>query len=253
VDKYSDFGSHTSPRAGLILHPTSHSAIKLLYGHAFRASSGLEQGGLANVLVPAGDTLDPEIVDSYEVSYLVEHQRLSYELTGFYSKMKDNVNVLPNTGPAPEPFLYSNALKAKSKGIEIDTSWKPTEHLRLTLSGSSIESSSDDPDEYRAFPKNIVHWGINYFFIDNRANISVYNTHFLDMVSSDGRSTSLPSYWNTDLNVQYRLENRALEPLLSLSIGNLFNRSGISSVASTTENGQPQTPFHINLGIRLSI
>jgi len=253
IDKYSDFGSHISPRAGLIFHPSGDSALKILYGHAFRAPSGLEQGGLANILAPGGNDLEPEELDSYEMSYLLNRKQLSLELTMFYAKMRDNVDVVVNDGVATEPFRYVNALEANSRGVEFDLKWSPTDYLRMEVSGSSIKVTSDDPGQYRAFPQKILHWGVNYFFLSKKASISLYNTHLADMQSSDGRDTKLANYWNTNLNAQYQLSNSFGSPRMSIGMNNLFHRDEVKSIASTTENGQPQTPFHVIVGIQFSI
>lgn len=252
-DNYNDVGSHTSPRVGVILHPTQDSAVKFLYGHAFRAPSGLEQGGLPSILVPAENNLDPETIDTYEISYLAERKDMSYELTLFHSTVEENVSIVPNTGPEPEPFAYTNTLSGSSKGIELVAKWKATDDLQLDISGTSVSTTSDDEDQYRAFPRQMLHWGMNYFFLRDRASLSVYNTHYFNMQSSDGFDTSLPDYWNTDLNLQYRLAHKNGQPVLSFSIGNLFDRSDITSVSSTTENGQPQEPIHFKVGVRFTL
>ncbi len=42
VDRFSAYGAHAAPRAGLVILPRRETAIKVLYGHAFRAPNAYE-------------------------------------------------------------------------------------------------------------------------------------------------------------------------------------------------------------------
>ncbi len=57
-DDYSDFGGRLSPWAGIIYHADEDSAIKALYGHAFRAPSNVEQGTIPRIIEGGGDDLN---------------------------------------------------------------------------------------------------------------------------------------------------------------------------------------------------
>ena len=66
-DHYYSFGGTTNPRLGLVYHPFSQTAFKLLYGSAFRAPSAFEMSfyGLGHFL--ANLHLQPETIKSYEI------------------------------------------------------------------------------------------------------------------------------------------------------------------------------------------
>jgi outer membrane cobalamin receptor len=80
LDEYSDFGRHTSPRLGLVYHPRADSAVKLLYGQAFRAPSAVEIGGAQNSVL-GNPALKPEIIDSYELIGMRETANMLATLT----------------------------------------------------------------------------------------------------------------------------------------------------------------------------
>ncbi len=69
LDDHSDFDTQLTPRAGIIYMPTQVSALKLLYGNAFRAPSGIEMNGVANTL-GGNKNLDAEHIDIYELIYM---------------------------------------------------------------------------------------------------------------------------------------------------------------------------------------
>jgi outer membrane cobalamin receptor len=82
---YNSFGSHFSPRAGLTWEYMKGYDLKLLYGHAFSVP------GLSETLfrIP-GPVLDPQTIDSYELSFGAEFTS-SFEsrITFFRNNDKD--------------------------------------------------------------------------------------------------------------------------------------------------------------------
>jgi outer membrane receptor for ferrienterochelin and colicins len=108
-DDYSDFGSEVSPRAGLTWEFFKGYDLKLLYGHAFRAPSFLE---LYNLRFADPD-LDPETIDTYEIS-------LGAELT---PSLSSRVTLFHNEGDGNVVALYEEAKnenKTRSQGVEVE-------------------------------------------------------------------------------------------------------------------------------------
>ena len=66
-DHYYTFGGTTNPRFGLIYHPFSQTAFKLLYGSAFRAPSAFEMYYYGLGQFQANLHLRPETIKSYEI------------------------------------------------------------------------------------------------------------------------------------------------------------------------------------------
>jgi outer membrane receptor for ferrienterochelin and colicins len=64
VDRYPTFGSRATPRAGLVLLPRTQTAIKVMYGRAFRAPNPYEAYYYPEM---TGRTLEPEVVRNTEV------------------------------------------------------------------------------------------------------------------------------------------------------------------------------------------
>jgi len=97
-DHYYNFGGTANPRLGLIYHPFSQTAFKLLYGTAFRAPSAYEMYYYGLGEFQANLHLQPESIKTYEVvveQSLGEHLQLS---TGvFQNQVSRLINEVPNS------------------------------------------------------------------------------------------------------------------------------------------------------------
>jgi outer membrane receptor for ferrienterochelin and colicins len=119
-DYYDTFGSSVSPRAGLIVNPAEQTALKALYGRAFRAPSAYElyysDNGLYQKVSPG---LDPETIDTVE---LVVEQGLvkgvQVAATGFYYSCHDLITA--RLDPGDGLVYFDNANKVRTVGGELE-------------------------------------------------------------------------------------------------------------------------------------
>jgi iron complex outermembrane receptor protein len=88
-DHYSTFGGSLNPRVALIYNPFKQTALKLLYGQAFRAPNVYElfyqDGGTSQ---KPGSNLKPEKINTYEVvweQYFAKNYR--FTASGYYYKI----------------------------------------------------------------------------------------------------------------------------------------------------------------------
>jgi iron complex outermembrane receptor protein len=112
-DHYDDFGDHFSPRAGLTWEFMKGYDLKLLYGHAFRAPNFFEfySPGSGN------SDLDPEKIDTYEISLGAEFTRnFNSRITYYYREAEDLI--LMSSGVAP--FNFVNQGESQDQGIELE-------------------------------------------------------------------------------------------------------------------------------------
>ncbi len=233
-DDYSDFGDQFSPRAGLIYLPSEKSAIKMLYGNAFIAPSGVDLYG-QKILMYGNKDLKPETIDVYELIYMQKGKDWKYSINGFYSYWKDAI-VIESTSGLPPGFsqMYVNKGKNQAYGAEADFyySMKP---WAINLGISYIKSEAidvEDPDDplgtkdqdYDTFPVysvligiyyNLLPYGIN-FYLNNRIYIKMKET----VAQEEPDAEELPTYFRTDLNISKKISDK-LE--LSLNIRNLFD------------------------------
>jgi iron complex outermembrane receptor protein len=123
-DHYSSFGGSLNPRVALIYNPFKQTALKLLYGQAFRAPNVYElfyqDGGFTQKVGPG---LKPEKINTYEVvweQYFAKNYR--FTASGYYYKI-DNL-ITQQVDPADGLIVFKNADQVEAKGIEFELAGK---------------------------------------------------------------------------------------------------------------------------------
>lgn len=119
-DWYQAFGGTTNPRLALIYGGVDHTAVKFLYGKAFRAPNVYElywdNGGISQKASPG---LDPETIQTYE---LVLERPLGRDLRAAVSLYRYQVrNLIDLTlDPADGMQFYRNVGKVDAQGVELE-------------------------------------------------------------------------------------------------------------------------------------
>lgn len=141
LDYFSIFGDTVNPRAGLIYTPWENTAVKLLYGSAFRAPNQYELNYISSQYLPSKN-LQPEHLDTYEI--IVEQYftpQLRGELNLFYSSIGD---IIAATPVADGKLQQQNGASVDSKGIELqlENNWLNGWQARLSYSWQHTENAS---------------------------------------------------------------------------------------------------------------
>jgi outer membrane receptor for ferrienterochelin and colicins len=121
VDHFSTLGNTANPRLGLILKPGSRSALKVLYGTAFRAPNAFELYYYGD----ASDRLEPERIRTLELAWeqhlqgptRVSTSLFRYRLDDLIGQIEDLTN--------PDGLAYGNTGGASATGVEaeIERNW----------------------------------------------------------------------------------------------------------------------------------
>jgi iron complex outermembrane receptor protein len=116
-DYYSTTRSSIDPRVALIYRPAHGTAIKLMYGDAFRIPNDYEK----YYAVPpdiANPALKPERIWTAEVVWEQQlRTHLSVSTSVFYSKMED---LITQVGTDDQSLVYRNLQQVKSSGAEME-------------------------------------------------------------------------------------------------------------------------------------
>lgn len=140
-EDYSDFGTTTNPKVGLLLSPTENIRIRGTYSESFRAPSLAELGNISNESIGLVDPLRcPVTGDDQDCgfsAFIVEFQ--------------------PTTGLEPET----------SESLNFGVAWEPTDNISTSLDYWQIEvddligtnsqflldQNADNPDVVNRFPR----------------------------------------------------------------------------------------------------
>jgi outer membrane receptor for ferrienterochelin and colicins len=112
----ASFGGTANPRLALIYNPTETSAVKLLYGEAFRAPNPYER--YYNVAQADAPALEPETIKTYELvyeRYFASKYRLSlsgysYDIDGLITQVEEEFNMQ----------FFANVDDVRARGVELE-------------------------------------------------------------------------------------------------------------------------------------
>ena len=154
-DHYSTFGGTLNPRFALIYSPTENSALKLLYGQAFRAPDDFELYYDA-VGYEANPALRPETIKTTELVFeKYFHKYTSLSVSGFYNEIGGLIT--QTTDPRNGLIRYSNLEDVHGKGLEFQLSEKRPSGWEGRLSYTVQESRSQlDGDTLTNSPKHLA-------------------------------------------------------------------------------------------------
>ena len=243
-DNFSDVGDHFSPRAGVIYQPTPDSAIKFLFGSAFRPPTSGEIGGTG--AIPGNPNLDPETIDTYEFVLMKQGSNWKTMLTAFYSDWQDAMIVV--AGP-----MRTNSGKNKAHGFEAAFQIIQ-DNCRFDFSGSYVKSEDETNSfDYVAFPEFIFNVGVGVTVPDSDIEVYVFNRVHLEAASGPISATipapsALKDYWRTDLTVTWRNPKNNSEVFVYLL--NIFDRDNFLPSINNAEGGIPEAGVTAGIGFR---
>lgn len=133
-DDYGMSSTITNPRLGLIYKPDTASAIKFLYGTAFRAPNAYELYRADAGEAKANPDLKPERIKTYEMileRYYGNRLRLMAGL--FYYKTRDLINLTVDPVDNLAVFKNLEAVSARGAEFEIEQKWNGGARVRASL------------------------------------------------------------------------------------------------------------------------
>jgi len=130
-DHYSTFGGAINPRAAVILNPTPTSAVKILYGQAFRAPNVYELFWHQEGFDFGNSHLRPETIRSAEVVYeKTLNENWTVSVDAFRDDISDLITQSPQTG-APG---FVNFGKIHVSGLEGEIERRTVQGFETRLS-----------------------------------------------------------------------------------------------------------------------
>lgn len=249
LDDYSDFGQHTSPRLGLIYYPRPDSAIKLLYGEAFRAPAAVEIGGAQGSVLGNPD-LKPEVIESYELIALRQTPRYLAQLTLFRTYWHEGIAAVLTQGTLSQ---YQNVERNDAHGITTAVQARLHGWL-LELSGSSVQSRNTRTGlRYNIFPRHMLSAGVGHSLHDPSWQLHLHQRWLStidDIPTAAGFTpTKLPRYARTDLAVKKDMSHQLS---ISVQARNLFDRDNRLPSPPGAIGGIPDERFSINCALSYS-
>ena len=253
LDEYSDFGQELTPRMGLIWKPTADSAVKLLYGNAFRAGVGSELSGAG--VIKGDPKISPETIDTYELIYMQSRAHWKFNLSYFQSRWQDAIVARP-LAAVEDGFSseYVNRGENKSSGLEFEGQFLTGDfNLQTGISWIKSESVSEKLD-YVAFPEYIINLDVHYEISPQALSISLFNRLHINADSGPIKNNianpaPLENYFRTDLSVSGKISSQ-LD--YYFHVRNIFDRNIVLPSVWNSEGGIAQPGINATAGMRMT-
>jgi len=249
MDHYSDFGSHGSPRLGLVFQPAPGSAFKLLYGQAFRAPSATELLGSPGSALP-NPALKPEVIDTLELVGVRQDGRLLAQATLFASQSRDGV---ATQLVAPSRLVqFVNVDRNKSHGASFSLRYAAG-RWQADLAGSWARGRNENMGrKFRTFPAAKLDAGLGWTFDDPSWQV-FFNQRWQSKVDDVSAGAAfppqgLPHYARTDLALVKRW-TATMEGTVQLR--NLTDRRNLFTSPSGARGGVPDSGITLAAGMQL--
>jgi iron complex outermembrane receptor protein len=199
-DWWSLKGGAGRPRLGLVYRTADDTAIKALYGEAYRAPNLYEMYYGTAQITAAGD-IDPELARTTE---LVFERRFGRHVrgtaTGYYTRSS---NLIDPEFQYDESIRYANKESARSSGVELEAEsrWSSGVLLRGSLAvqrAVAIEANqrlSNAPGQLATIHLAVPLW--------RRQLVAASESIYTSARTTVGGDT-LPSFWLSNLTLTYR-------------------------------------------------
>jgi iron complex outermembrane receptor protein len=240
IDDYSDQGTQSTPKLGLIFRPSVNSAYKLLYGQAFRAPTATEM---------MNSSVHAETIDTYEMVWMKEYANRKSTLTLFSSHWENGINSTRNFNEVSS-FNFENIDKSSSHGVEFEYN----AHWDLwTINGSAayIRSQNDIINAtYDAYPRYSLSLDVGYYSPESQTTYTVQNTTYFQFSETPATETTpvpdkLATFWQIDIGFK-----KAVTPQLTGygKIKNIFDRDNKLPSLWLAEGGYQAQEIALVLG-----
>jgi len=149
-DDYSDFGSETSPKLGLVYTFPSNHTLRASYGHGFRAPY-FGEPYLSQPPFFVGDPdLKPEKSDTFTGGYAYASEKVQVSADYYYAKIKDGVTF----DLRALPYTYTNISRFTSQGINAAATVSLPGGFAPSISYTYNKRENEDGEEIGGYPRH---------------------------------------------------------------------------------------------------
>ena len=217
-DHYSEFGGTTNPRLALIYSPTDKSAVKLLYGSAFRIPNMFELYYAAPGQNVPNPELNPEKIKTYEAvyeQYFGEGFRIA--LSGYYYGIKDLIDQVATAEGSK--FENTGEIRARGAELELDSKWANGGEGRLSYTIQRA-MATDTGEPLDNSPAQLVKVNLALPMVKDRVFAGIEEQYLSRRRTEAGNYTS--AFYFT--NLTFSLRNLPGRFEASASVYNLMNK-----------------------------
>lgn len=206
-------GYHKDYQVALLWAPLEDHAFRASYSRANIKPQIVHRyadfDANSSVHVSGNGSLYPSPLTSYETgwqgSFLDKALRL--ELTGFYTEIRDHLNLDQTSGPATVNLTYDNTNTVILRGLEASASWRVSPGRSLFV--NYTEETVADQDAHALYlnttPRHKVNLGFDWVLpLNLRASMNAgwKDAYMADSVSGTAQE-AVPAFWRLDARLSW--------------------------------------------------
>lgn len=235
-DDFSDFGSTTNFRLGLIYRINDQLQLKAFSGSAYRAPSFVDLFSSNNPSAVGNPNLRPESIDTLETGFNFIYS-VNESITSTFSLFNykaDNI-IEYVTDPVSGVQTTENIGEQNANGFEISTQWQARKTLRVDFNYSYLDSKDALKRTTPNVPLNMANIGVNWRPKEN------WNLYFGSKWVSDrnrepgDNRAKIEDYVWSKLSLSRHFENVRFQ----VTIDNLFDTDAREPSSSSIPNDYP--------------
>ncbi len=199
-------GSYYSPRMSFIIYFSKKYDIgaKLLYAHAFRSPSPLEQY-LDHPALLGNEALIPERIKTDEIQFFYNVKKIQFAINSFRSRFFDLISRVPII-EQPERQTFDNVGEMETMGLELETKIVILHNLFFT--GSAMyQKNLQKTDDIKSFaPETMFKSGLSYN-TNLGLSIGIFNVFYGKPLANEGKKLNPEEHAINllSVNIRYKL------------------------------------------------
>ncbi len=167
-DRVERCSSHFNYRAALVYSPDAQQAWKLMYGTAIRTPTYREDLKVLEGTSFVPPALEPENIDSLELSYSYQWQQASLGITLFDNVVTDYIHEVPTPDEADEYFANSDG-EWTMRGAEMLMRYRLADRLRLRLGVAYLKAEEQGRGDLPYVASWNGSFNLNYNYRDDHS------------------------------------------------------------------------------------
>lgn len=220
-DYFETFGGTTNPRVALIYNPLEKTALKALYGRAFRAPNSYElYYHDAEYTQKPSEDLEPETINSYE--FIIEQyitDQFFGTVNGFYYQINDLITLV--TDPSDDLLVFRNVEEIEAIGVEFGIEGRLDPGVRGRISYAYVETEDKGTgDVLSNSPKHLAKLNLIAPVIEEKLFTAAELQYMSKRKTLSGTYAGEYVVMNLNLSAQF-LDNRVKA---SVGVYNIFDQ-----------------------------
>ena len=211
-------GYHKDFQGAVLWSPTDEHSLRLSYSRANTKPQLVHRyanfDANAFVHVAGNRNLYPSPLTSYEAGWrgLFVERALTVEITGFYTEIRDHLNLDQTSGPSIVNLTYDNTNTVILRGLETSLRWRvgPGRSMYANYTEETVADQDAHAIYLNTTPRHKVNLGFDWALpLHLRASMNAgWKDAYMADSTSGAAQEAVPAFWRLDARVSWAASSR---------------------------------------------